>query len=169
MELNNFMFEKWMLIDGYMNYYVSNFGRVINMTTKRILKPSISDGYKYVCLSNEGKAQKWRIHKIVALVFIDNPENKNCVDHKNNNRLDNNVSNLRWCSSQENNMNKSKRGNASSIYKGVHRQDGKWLAGIKYNNIKIHIGSFKTQEEAGRAYNEKASELFGEFAKLNVF
>ena len=170
MELNNFMFEKWMLIDGYINYYVSNFGRVINMTTHKILKQSIRNGYKCVTLcSNIHKS--FNVHRLVASSFIPNDDEKHCVDHKNNNRLDNNVVNLRWCTNMQNSQNMSKRENASSIYKGVtyYKPNKKWQAVIMHNKTSIYLGRFLTQEEAGRAYNEKASELFGEFAKLNVF
>ena len=172
MELNNFMFEKWMLIDGYINYYVSNFGRVINMTTKQILKPSItSNGYKSVALYSRVK-KVFAVHRLVAFAFIDNYEkDRKNVDHKNHNKLDNNVNNLRWATTTENGQNRKKQKNTKSIYKGViWRKDRKvWVAKIMYNKHRIYLGSYKTQEEAGRAYNEKAIELFGEFAKLNTF
>ena len=64
-------------------------------------------------------------------------------------------------------MNKKKgRKRTTSMYKGVWKETA-WRAGIKHDAKTIHLGSFKTEEEAARAYNEKALELFGEFAKLN--
>ena len=58
----------------------------------------------------------------------------------------------------------------SSEYKGVtwHKPSKKWHAQIRHNGKHIHIGSFKDEKEAGRAYNAKAKELHGEYAKLNV-
>ena len=171
MELNNFMFERWMMIDGYINYYVSNFGRVINMTTKRILKPALRSGYLCVGLCKNGKMKTFPIHRLVALCFIVNPNDYICVDHIDTNKTNNSPTNLRWCTNQMNIMNSRKHMNTTSKFKGVsfYKRDKKWVAHIRHNQKGFHLGYFKTQEEAGRAYNEKASELFGEFAKLNVF
>lgn len=57
----------------------------------------------------------------------------------------------------------------SSKYKGVHwRKDiNKWVARISHRNKRIHLGCFDDEREAAKAYNEKALELWGEFARLN--
>ena len=77
--------------------------------------------------------------------------------------------NLRWCSQRENNQNRSKRQNTSSVYKGVRfcKKANKWTAQIRHNAQLIHLGSFSDESEAGRAYDRKAIELFKEFAVLN--
>lgn len=93
------------------------------------------------------------------------------IDHINGNPLDNRRSNLRIATPHQNAMNRKKIGN--QLYKGVSKNYNKWVAHIGYTDCKtktcknIYLGSFNTQEEAARAYDRKAVELFGEFAKLN--
>ena len=66
-------------------------------------------------------------------------------------------------------MNKTKTTTETrSKYKGVWKRKASWRANIKHNYKTIHLGSFKTEEEAARAYNAKATKLYGEFAKLNI-
>lgn len=106
---------------------------------------------------------------------------KEQCDHINHDRLDNTRENLRLVSSQQNCFNggKTKR-KCSSQYKGVcystqryKRKDGSvaeysaWVAYIKKDRKRIHIGCFKTEKEAAEAYNAKAVILFGEYANLN--
>ena len=86
--------ETWKRIDGYANYEVSNFGRVSNATTERILKGSIaSHGYLTVGLCKNGKQKTHCVHVLVAREWVDNPDSKRCVDHidgdKTNNHFDN--------------------------------------------------------------------------------
>ena len=78
--------EYWKRIDGYANYEVSNFGRVCNATTERILKPRDRSGYHAVALSKNGKAKNHNIHKLVAHEWLDNPDGKRCVDHVDGNK-----------------------------------------------------------------------------------
>lgn len=85
------------------------------------------------------------------------------VDHINHYGLDNRKSNLRLATPSQNKSNIRK---SSVKLRGVqHLRDlNKWVASIKNNNINIYLGRFLTEEEAGRAYDEKAIELKGEFA-----
>jgi len=161
--------EIWKQIDGYKNYYVSNFGRVKNIETEKILKPWITcTGYLHVSLSLDGKVKKFAIHRLVAIAFVLNLKNRHMVDHIDNERTNNRADNLRWCTNQENCFNFKKK-EGSSSYKGVmwDKARKKWTAKIKHNYIGVFLGRFDTEEEAGRAYDAKARELFGEFAKLN--
>lgn len=90
------------------------------------------------------------------------------VDHKNGDTLDNRRSNLRIATVSQNRMNRKKfEGYYSSPYKGVSFKRGKWRAQITLDKKVIHIGTFETELEAAKAYNDKALELHGEFAKLN--
>lgn len=96
---------------------------------------------------------------------------KSPVDHKNGVSLDNRRENLRICTTSENGMNQKKqKRKTSSIYKGVyfHKQRQKFTARIKLKQRTIHIGDFENEHDAGKAYNKKAVELFGEFARLNI-
>lgn len=91
------------------------------------------------------------------------------TDHINRDILDNRRSNLRLCSVAQNNMNSFRTGNISSKYKGVswNKSLNKWISSICLNRNNIYIGSFINEKEAAIAYNEKAEDIFGEFAYLN--
>jgi HNH endonuclease len=92
------------------------------------------------------------------------------VDHINGNGLDNRRENLRVCTHAENQRNTTrKRTTNKSGFKGVcwRMVSQKWSADITLNSKQIHIGLFSDIQEAVRAYDAKAIELFGEFAKTN--
>lgn len=92
------------------------------------------------------------------------------IDHINGNRADNQISNLRSATVLENNRNKSAQAKASSRYLGVSyvRPTGKWIARIRHSGKNNHLGTFMSETEAAKSYNEVASRYFGEFAKLNI-
>ncbi len=90
------------------------------------------------------------------------------VDHINQDKLDNRKSNLRICSRAQNNVHHKLYANNRSGFHGVYAiYQGKWCAAIKKDQKRIHIGVFDTKEEAARARDKKATELFGSFASLN--
>jgi hypothetical protein len=92
-----------------------------------------------------------------------------CVDHINGDTLDNRRSNLRLATQSENHFNQRKRSGTSSKYKGVSwaKDKGRWRAYITFQYKRIDLGKFKTEEDAGRAYDAAAERLFGSFAQLN--
>lgn len=98
--------EEWKPIEEYNGLYeVSNLGRVRKVETGRIFtpKPSKKNGYVYITICAPGKkAKQHAIHRLVALSFIPNPDNKPFVNHINENRADNNVTNLEWVTGEEN-------------------------------------------------------------------
>lgn len=102
--------------------------------------------------------------------FIMNAPKNMQVDHINGNRLDNRKENLRLCTHQQNQMNKSKQVNNTSGYKGVSLNKGKskYRARITLNRKEINLGSFKTKEKAALAYNQAAKKYHGKFANLNI-
>ena len=164
--------EQWASIDGYCNYEVSWWGRVRNSKTGRILKPGIgSHGYVLVCLSKEGKSKTPSIHKLVADAWVENAENKRCIDHIDCDKHNNHHENLRAASHSENNMNTKAPANKSSMYKGVylHKQSNKYAAYFSINGIRKHLGCFTNEREAAESYNTAAREHFGDFARLNEF
>jgi len=143
-------------IEGYDNYVIFEDGMVINMDRGNILKASISNsgGYNRIGLHKDGKEKKIYIHRLLVQTFIDNPENKPCIDHINHNRLDNRLDNLRWATSQENTHNQSLSKNNTSGYQGIYLT--KWntfRASININKKKVRK-TFKTLEEAIRWRNE---------------
>ncbi len=109
------------------------------------------------------------VHRLVAQEFVENPDDKDFVDHINRKRSDNTILNLRWVSGSENQMNQSIRQNGGSKYKGVccKKTTNKWVSQIKIDGKTTHLGYFTKEKEAGRKYNEAAVELFGEHACLN--
>jgi hypothetical protein len=91
------------------------------------------------------------------------------VDHRNTDGLDNRKENLRIATQSQNGANTKKRTGCSSKYKGVYwnLQQKKWTSGINYKGKRYYLGHFISEEEAATAYNKKAVELFGEFARIN--
>ena len=102
--------EEWQQI-GESHYEVSTFGSVRNSNTMFILKPrpnkKLGDYVCYeVCLDLDGLGQKnYKIHRIVAHAFIENPENRKEIDHIDRNPANNNVSNLRWSTRSQQSFN----------------------------------------------------------------
>lgn len=90
------------------------------------------------------------------------------VDHIDGNELNNRRSNLRVCTVSQNHQNRRRTGGRSK-YKGVHldKKLNKWVAAITLKGRYFHIGYFDDEREAARAYDKKATALFGEFAYLN--
>ena len=91
------------------------------------------------------------------------------VDHINHNGLDNRKDNLRLCTRAQNALNQRARKGTSSRYKGVywHERDKRFYAQISHKGRRHHLGSFKSEIKAAKAYDKKAIELFGQFACLN--
>lgn len=100
--------EIWKDIPNYEGLYqISNLGRIRSLYNYRgkynILKPKEKRGYYQIGL-RKNKKRKWiAIHRLVALTFIPNPNNYKVVNHKNEDKLDNKVENLEWCTTKYNN------------------------------------------------------------------
>lgn len=97
--------EYWKPVVGYEGHYqVSNFGRVksIKFGKEIILKQNIRGGYYIVNLSKNGIVKTYLVHRLVAEAFIDNTDNLPQVNHKDENKLNNNVDNLEWCTHEYN-------------------------------------------------------------------
>ena len=92
-------------IQGYEGkYQISNLGNVYSLITNKILKPRLTlDGYYQVDLCKNGVKKHLYIHRLVAQSFLDNPKNYKIVNHKDENSMNNIVSNLEWCNSTYNN------------------------------------------------------------------
>ena len=172
MSITGIINEEWRSVSGNANYQVSNIGRVRNVETERILMPRVGGSgkcYFIVALYKDNTRANSYIHRHVAQEFIDNPDSKKYVDHIDHNKTNNTILNLRWVSNSENSMNRMKRQNTSSKYKGVSflKRENKWVANIMLNGRRKHIGYFTNEKEAGRKYNEAAIDLFGVHAFLN--
>jgi hypothetical protein len=89
--------------DHLENIRVNKEGVVLNRLTGNILKPTkMQKGHLQVSISKHGIVKKYLVHRLVAFAFIENKENKPCVNHKNGNPADNSVENLEWCTDYEN-------------------------------------------------------------------
>lgn len=154
---------------GFERYGISREGDIYDFERKRFVIPLLNSGYYKVNLTNVQKQYLMYVHRLLAIAFIPNPNNLPCVDHRDRDKTNNSISNLRWCTHQENMRNKTKQTGTTSQYNGVswHKREQHWVAQIKFNYKQIHLGYFDTEEEAALAYNNKSQELFGEYANTN--
>jgi len=137
------------------------------------------NGYRWFLTGDKGKFYAVRSIKISDVKttllsmhreIIDAPKGL-LVDHRNTNSLDNRRSNLRFATQSQNSCNCKKREGCSSKFKGVsYRKDfgeKRWVAYIRGNGRRINLGTFLTESEAAKAYDEAAKKYHGEFATLN--
>ena len=90
-------------IKDFPAYYIDKNANVYSTLTNKVLNPGIdSKGYKQVNLSKNGKAHTCRVHRLIAMAYIPNVENKPCINHINGDRTDNRLENLEWCTKSEN-------------------------------------------------------------------
>lgn len=102
-------------LEEFDNYEMCESGVLRNIETKRILKGTINGyGYAQFRLNQGGLTKLVFKHRLLAELFIWNPDGKPCVDHADRNRLNNSIENLRWCSHEENTRNRSISGRNTS-------------------------------------------------------
>jgi hypothetical protein len=119
----------------------------------------------WVAIADVGNKRYVKMHRLIL-----GAKEGDEVDHINRDSLDNRRENLRLVTEAwQQNANKDKRANTSSIYKGVcwDAGRGRWTAYIDKDRRRKFLGRFKSEAEAALAYNEKAAEWFGEYAVLN--
>jgi len=154
-------------IEGYgKDYKICKNGDVISYIKYeegKILKPHINThGYLYVGLYKNKKQKHFRIHRLIALHFIDNPNNYQCVDHINQNKTDNRIENLRWINHSGNSRNRKNQGkNLKGVY--FDKKKNKFRATITIDYKSKHLGLFDTELEANKAYMKAYNELMKDF------
>jgi len=159
--------EIWKDIPGYEGFYqISNLGKVrslnryvksknnsIKLLKSKRMTISIYDvGYEYICLSKKGKRIKHKIHRLVALAFIPNPNNKPEVNHINGIKHDNNYLNLEWATSSENQQHAYRTGlqiPQKNVRTGIKNSNSKQV--LKYD---LH-GELLDEYECARIAAEK--------------
>lgn len=118
-----------------------------------------SSGYAITNTPNNGRLY---LHR-----FLLQPSNKQLVDHINRDKLDNRKNNLRICKSSDNNHNRAL--NNPNGFRGItwNKRKHKWASQISIGNKNKGLGYFTSKLDAARAYDEKALELYGRYARLN--
>lgn len=147
------MEELWLDIIGYEGLYsISNLGRVKSIKSDKILTGTIKvnsnskNKYRIVSLVNK----RFRVHRLVALHFLPVVEGKNIVNHIDLDSLNNCVTNLEWVDNRENVSHGWLSKKTSSSYVGVYysKSMDKWCSFIQIDKKKIHLGTFKSEDEA---------------------
>lgn len=159
-------------IPGYKNYKLSKDGDLIRKYKNgkvKHLKFFLNDnGYYRINLSKNGVAKPFYKHQLLARTFLDNPENKPCIDHKNQIRTDNCLSNLKWATYSENNRNKGIRCDNNTGYRGVSYLEEIYYV-VNYNNLegknirkKFSVKKYGAEEALKKAIDirKEAEKLF---------
>ena len=162
--------EEWRDIPGFPGYQASSLVRIKSLTTNKITHGSKTDkGYLNVGI----KGKSYQVHRLVLFAFKGLPLDNKVCDHINRNPLDNKIDNLRWCTQQENTLNRKNWG--KSKFKGVYlhlcknkKKDGSISIGkilaratIRVNKKNVSLGYFQTEEEAHEAYLKAFKEYHG--------
>lgn len=161
--------EIWKDIKGYEgSYMVSNYGRVKSLEKyiesynrtrtqyrpEKILKQYKSKwGYMRVYLTQNSIKKMYAVHRLVASAFIDNPNNKPCVNHIDNDRSNNHLDNLEWCTYKENNNWAKKQGRRVFTEEWKQKISAtrklKPVVGIDENGNKIYFDAVRATSKAG--------------------
>ena len=148
-EVARLLKEKGFDVKPYHQYYVSRCGHIFGCKGDEVKQSTTNRGYKRVTLSIDGREERWSVHRLVALLFVPNPEQKPQVNHIDGNKENNDASNLEWCTASENNKHAIRTGLRKNPTKGKFGKD--------------HIASKPIVcVETGRVYNcqrEVAEEL----------
>ena len=162
--------EEWKNVIGYEGLYeVSNIGNVKNVRRNTLLKLSkTNDGYIQVSLYKNGIRTGLRVHRLVAEAFLPNPDNLTQVNHKDENKTNNNVDNLQWCDAKyntnyghrtENAINtRVKNGYAVPDFIGFGLNKKEYMK--EYNRIYYERNREKSNECSKRYYQEHKKELY---------
>lgn len=142
-------------------YIISSYGRVFRTPTLMRpwyaqLKGEINHGYHRVNLYINGKARKYRVHRLVAMEFMDNPLGKENVNHIDGNKLNNHINNLEWCTASENEYHSYRvLGKVKWNTKPEHVKQHV----IKLRDIGIKIKDICTMLDISKSFVEKTIKL----------
>ena len=122
-------------------YEITSNGEVFSLRKGIYLKPRLSmDGYRRVCLCDDNKRREYRVARLVAEAFIENPENKSQVNHKDYDRQNDCMDNLEWVTNYENalysyNNNKFNNPGTYKAYTFTNVYNGKAFTIVGINNV----------------------------------
>lgn len=155
--------EVWRDIPEYEGLYqVSNLGRVKNLNNfhtkmEKILKPTLHPkGYLRVALFKNRKPKFFSVHRLVAVSFIENPENKDCINHIDCNKQNNEVDNLEWVTTQENQTHAINNG----LYKVLDNHPRTNLTLEQVTEIRDLLSQNKSPKEVAMLFNVKRSCIY---------
>lgn len=154
------MWKKILYDNVETNYSVSDMGEVRNDITLKQLSLRTQQGYKHVTLTIEGKAKSFRVHRLVALAFIPNPQNKPYVNHIDCNRSNNVVENLEWVTPAENSQ--------KAVQQGRWNNSSRLRAVVQYSLAGERIRTFESASEAARQTGCQQSKPFGATLKTHT-
>ena len=129
-------------IPNFTNYLIDRNGNIYSSFTRKFLIPSSSNVYLSIGLINDNEETKrMYLHRLLALTFLDNPDNKLCIDHIDRNTRNNSLSNLRWSTHKENRRNSSKQNNNKLGHKHIcedtYKNSSRYRLYIKSHNISL--------------------------------
>lgn len=165
MEPNEFIIEG----DICKMFLYNNKGETIAETLIDIEDIEKIKTYKWALCN--GYVYNWKIKALSSFLLGIKTNYKIVVDHKNGNPLDNRKQNLQIVTHQQNIIKRKQQKNNKSGYRGVfwHKNSKRWLVNIRFDQQDYYLGCFISKKAAVETYNEKAKELFGRFAVLNIF
>lgn len=147
----------WKDIPGFEGLYlISTTGMVYSVRRRKVLKPDNSRGYMVVTLQRDGIRRRYGVHRLVALSYIPNPNNLPVVNHKDEDKTNNDVSNLEWCTTSYNNNygSRTERSTATQINNAFLRKDVRPVICIDTN---IRYLSTKDAERKTGVYHSHIS------------
>tara|TARA_R110000787_G_C13039146_1_gene405157 strand:- start:6 stop:467 length:462 start_codon:yes stop_codon:yes gene_type:complete len=147
------------VIDNFKDYLIYSNGTVYGKKHKKFVKQYPSDrGYMTVMLyRGKEKRKNWKVHRLVAEAFISNDESKLCVDHIDRNKLNNDISNLRWATYTENNNNK-----------GMYKSNKSGHTNISYDKLKNKWVYSKTGEKKKKFDTKQECILWKFYSKIKI-
>lgn len=122
-EIAKLLKEKGFDVKPYYQYYISSCGKVFGCKGEQMKTQISNRGYERIWLTINGKRERHSVHRLVALNFVPNPEKKLEVNHIDGNKLNNNASNLEWCTRSENEQHAWKNGLKTNLVKGKFGKD----------------------------------------------
>jgi len=149
--------ESMKKVDGFENYSVTRLGQVWSHNRNLWLRPGKSGkGYFQVVLHKDGKPHAKFVHRLVGLAYIENPDNKPDINHKDGNRLNNHFTNLEWVTKSENtqhayDMGLMKRGEDHNMAKLSQVQ-------VDYIRQQYATGNY-TYKRISKVFNVSTSQI----------
>jgi hypothetical protein len=167
----------WLPIKGFESrYFVSSTGQIKSLASGKLRATYVRSEtcqYEYVQLFKNNKHYTFAVHRLVAEAFIPNNDLRECVNHKDGNKLNNHFTNLEWVTTSENHLHAYETGlrinakaclgkkmGSTSQYHNVtyDRSRNRWIGSIKENQIQKQK-RFKTETEAALYVNDLIDEL----------